>query len=99
MPMVIEGFDKGSSKGMRMKDKERLGELESSEYWDDASAERHPPVKGGRAIVSVALAREDFQRVAAAAERAGKKTSEFIREAALEKAREVQPAAILVPAS
>jgi hypothetical protein len=60
--------------------------LENPESWDFPRAERRPGLKGTRAIVSVAFARDDFQRVADAAKEGGQRTSEFIRQAALEKA-------------
>jgi hypothetical protein len=68
-----------------MLDKERE-ELESPDTWDYENAERRPPAKAARAVVSVAFSREEFDLVATSAEREGMKTSEFIREAALEKA-------------
>ena len=42
-----------------------------------------PPAAGDRAIVSVAFPRADFNRVTRHAAQVNKKTSEFIREAAL----------------
>lgn len=61
-------------------------ELQDPAAWDLDRAEKRPPVKEGRAVVSVAFARKDFDRVAEAAERLGQRLSEFIREAALDKA-------------
>lgn len=61
-------------------------ELENSEDWDYRQAEQREPVKSPRVVVSVAFRRSDFMTVSEYAERIGKKTSEFIREAALEKA-------------
>lgn len=61
-------------------------ELENSENWDYQRAVVREPVKASRVVVSVAFPRPDFSRVSQAAERSGKKTSEFIREAAIEKA-------------
>jgi hypothetical protein len=66
---------------------------EQNEPWDYERAERRPAVKGARAVVSVAFPREDFERVSQAAKRRALRTSEFIREAALEKAVG-QPAAL-----
>lgn len=54
--------------------------------WDYEHAETREPVKSPRVVVSVAFRWDDFQRVAQYAERAGKKTSEFIREAAIDRA-------------
>jgi hypothetical protein len=62
-----------------------LPELEKAETWDFETAERRPGVKGTRTVVSVAFSRDDFERVSAWAEHVGKRTSEFIREAALER--------------
>lgn len=53
--------------------------------WDLENAERRPGVKNPRAIVSVAFARHEFESVVECAEHYGKKLSEFIRDAALEK--------------
>lgn len=64
---------------------DELRELEDPESWDYESAEKHQGTKSVRVVVSVAFHREDFARVSEGAERVGKKTSEYIREAALEK--------------
>jgi hypothetical protein len=61
--------------------------LQDPGTWDFASAHRHPPAKRGRAVVSVAFPREDFELVAGQAERERKKLSEFIREAAVARAK------------
>ena len=63
---------------------EELAELQDPDTWEDGGIVR-PAVKSPRAIVSVAFSREDFDNVAAYAERHGMKTSEFIRRAALER--------------
>jgi len=63
-----------------------MQELENADNWDFENAERHSGGKASRVVVSVAFHREDFSRVAERAERTGMKTSEYIREAALEKA-------------
>jgi hypothetical protein len=63
-------------------DKERK-ELQSPESWAWERAESRPPRKRPRAVVSVAFNRDDFETVAAFAERAGMKVSEFIRSAAI----------------
>ncbi len=68
--------------------------LEQPESWDLEKAERHLPSKGGRAIVSVAFSRDDLRRVAECAEKLGMRTSEFIRQAALEKASRPQSSEI-----
>jgi len=61
--------------------------LENPESWDYDNAQARGPVKSPRVVVSVAFPHEDFVTVSECAERSGKKTSEFIREAALEKAK------------
>lgn len=63
-----------------------LDEMQDPSSWDFERAERRPGVQSPRAVVSVAFARDDFERIARAAEELGKRTSEFIREAALERA-------------
>ncbi len=57
------------------------------ENWDFENAERRPPAQRGRAIVSVAFNRDDFEAIGEAAEEFGMKLSEFIRHAALDRAR------------
>jgi hypothetical protein len=55
--------------------------------WDFQEAQTKPPVKGRRAVVSVAFPAEDFQTVSKYAESFGMKISEFIRSAAVERTR------------
>lgn len=64
----------------------RSNDLENAENWDFEKAEKREPAKRARVVVSVPFSREDFERVATKAEELGKRTSEFIREAALDKA-------------
>lgn len=66
--------------------KDELEDLEKPDNWDFDNAVEHPPVRGRRAIVSVAFPRDDFQLVSGTAAKVGMKTSEFIRKAAIEKA-------------
>jgi len=66
--------------------KDTENELENQDNWDFDQAETKGPVKSNRVVVSVAFQRTDFQLVSKLAQRLGKKTSEFIREAAVEKA-------------
>jgi hypothetical protein len=61
-------------------------QLENPENWDYEHAETKEPVKSPRVVISVAFRRHDFETVSDYAEHLGKKTSEFIREAALDKA-------------
>ena len=65
---------------------ERDSELKRAETWDFEKPEVREPVKHSRAVVSVAFRRDDFTQVSVFAGRIGKRTSEFIREAAIEKA-------------
>jgi hypothetical protein len=60
--------------------------LDSSGNQERDQPENIEPVKSARVVVSVAFQKNDFARVAASARRHGKKTSEFIRDAALEQA-------------
>ncbi len=60
-------------------------DLERDDQWEFEAAEKRPGVSKARAVVSVAFARDDFELVSECAEKQGKKTSEFIREAALDK--------------
>ena len=62
------------------KEREQLQNQESRD-WD--RAESRPGRKKPRAVVSVAFNRDDLETVAAFAERAGMKLSEFIRSAAI----------------
>ena len=66
--------------------KDELEDLEKPDNWDFDNAVEHPPVRGRRAIVSVAFPRDDFQLVSGTAAQLGMKTSEFIRKAAIDKA-------------
>lgn len=66
--------------------KELDAELEKPETWDFVHPQVRKPVKASRVVVSVAFHGDDFDRVSVYAESVGKKTSEFIRDAAIEKA-------------
>jgi len=61
-------------------------DLQNEETWDLDAAERREPVANRRAVVSVAFASKDLAVVSAAARESGMKVSEFIREAAVERA-------------
>ncbi len=80
-------------------DEKELIELQSPESWDDDEGEVRPPVKSPRAVVSVGFSRGDFQEVAEQARRQGMKTSEFIRQAALDRIRSRTPSLGVVSAS
>lgn len=62
-------------------------ELQKAENWDYDNAETRAPVKASRVVVSVSFSREHLFLISKSAERSGKKISEFIREAALDKAQ------------
>ena len=72
-----------------------LEALQNPDEWDFEHAERRSGVKQPRAVVSVAFSRDDFERVSGCAERLRKRTSEFIREAALERVSHYQGLAAL----
>ena len=65
---------------------EELVELQDPGSWDLDDPQVRPPVKQPRAVVSVAFSRADYEQVVRRARAAGKTTSEYIREAALERA-------------
>jgi hypothetical protein len=73
-------------------------ELEREDQWDFDAAEARTGAKS-RAVVSVAFSREDFERVSECAEARNMRTSEFIREAALEKATHSSSASTLTYSS
>lgn len=77
-----------------MKDR-GLRDLENVEQWDLENAEMHAPAKSARVVVSVSFPRSTFDRVAQRAEQLGLRTSEFIREAAIEKAASPEPAQVI----
>ena len=61
-------------------------ELERLETWNTNQVEIRKPKKPSRVVFSVAFRRDDFDHISKYAELCGKKTSEFIRDAAIEKA-------------
>lgn len=67
--------------------KHELDELQSPDAWEDSGEIVQPSSKPARAVVSVALPREDYEAVVESAKRLGMKTSEFMRRAAVEMAR------------
>ncbi len=60
-------------------------DLRDETMWDYEKAETKPASRSNRVVVSVAFARQDFEKVAEHAESVNMKTSEFIRTAALDK--------------
>lgn len=61
--------------------------LQDEDEWDFGAAVRQRPPRGRRAVVSVGFKTEDFSRVAAAARQRDVPVSQFIRQAALDRAR------------
>lgn len=80
-------------------DSEELKDLQDPESWDFENPIEVPANKKSRAVVSVAFGRDDFERVVTTARREGKRTSEFIRDAALAMARAPGARAIFFAAS
>lgn len=67
-----------------MSDRSKPKGVPGDDEWDYQRAELHKPAGAqGRTVVSVSMGREEFQRIAKAAEHLGYRTSEFIRRAAL----------------
>jgi hypothetical protein len=62
-------------------------QLEHEDEWDLENAARMPPVRGRRTIVSVAFPPSDFQIIANVSASLQVPVSQFIREAAVEKAQ------------
>ena len=65
--------------------KNNYSELENPETWDMNKPIARKSKKPSRVVFSVAFHRDDFDRISKYAEQCGKRTSEFIREAAIEK--------------
>lgn len=71
-----------------MMTEQELRELQDTKNWDWERAEQRPGDKPSkRVVVSVAFSREEFEAIAEGARRIGMKTSEFIRHAALDRAK------------
>jgi len=66
---------------------EELARLKDEDEWDFEAAERQRAPRGRRAIVSVGFKPADFALVSEAAERRDRPLSQFIREAAIDRAR------------
>ena len=58
-------------------------ELEKLDSWDVQKPEVRPPIKPSRLVVSVSFQRNEFDQISKHAELIGKKTSQFIRDAAI----------------
>ena len=76
-----------------------MEEIENPASWDFDRAEMHGLSKGNRVVVSVAFPRTGYELVTTCADRLGMRVSEFIREAALEKAARQTGTAILASVS
>lgn len=83
----------------RAVDENELRELQDPETWESTDNDKRPPVKSGRAIVSVAFSRNDFELVSEVARESGMKTSEFIRDAAIRRALEKTAGSFVVSVS
>jgi hypothetical protein len=66
-------------------------DLQAEDTWDFDSAETRPGKKSSRIVVSVAFPRQEFEEVTNAAKQLGVPTSQFIREAALERVANRSP--------
>jgi hypothetical protein len=69
-------------------DRNERDDLERPDSWDFENAATHEASKPARAVVSVAFRRDDLRRVSEAAQEEGMKVSEYIRNAAIAKARQ-----------
>lgn len=67
---------------------DELEQLQDSDSWDFPNAQRRDPEPNRRVIVSVGFQRSDYELVTSAAERCGQRISQFIREAAVDRATE-----------
>jgi uncharacterized protein (DUF1778 family) len=66
---------------------EEIAQLQNDDEWDFESAERQRAPRGHRAVVSVGFKTADFTLVAEAARKRDQPLSQFIREAAVDRAR------------
>ena len=67
-------------------DDQELLDLEDPDNWDFENVQIQEPLDHRRAIVSVAVCRDDFKAIAAAARKCGMTVTAFMRLAATEKA-------------
>jgi hypothetical protein len=67
---------------------DEISQLQAEDEWDFETAERQQAPRSRRAVVSVGFRPAEFAVVAAAAETRDQPLSQFIREAALTRARE-----------
>jgi hypothetical protein len=66
---------------------DEIAQLQDESEWDWEAAERVRVPRGNRAVVSVGFKSSDFALVAAAARKRDQPLSQFIREAAVDRAR------------
>jgi hypothetical protein len=76
---------------MTPKEREELRELQDPDSWDWEQGEVHGPAVNPTAVVSIRFTREEFERVATAAERSGRKLTQYVHDAALAQV-DAQPA-------
>lgn len=67
-------------------DESELNQLQNPDNWDTEHIEVHPPAKAPRVVVSVSFPRRDYEKVARCAKELDARVSEFIRDAAVERA-------------
>ena len=68
---------------MTPEDAQELRELQDPDTWDWEKGELHPPRPARSAVVAVRFTGDEFDRVATAAEQAGVRLTDWIRQAAL----------------
>jgi hypothetical protein len=71
--------------------KKLSSEIQKIENWDFEHPIVRKPSKPARIVVSVAFHQDDFQQVSKCARLIGEKTSQYIRDAAIEKSRVKSP--------
>jgi len=74
---------------------EEIAQLQNDDEWDFESAVRQRSPRSHRAVVSVGFKTADFTLVAEAARKRDQPLSQFIREAALDRAREREKVTIV----
>lgn len=65
-----------------------LREFRDQARWDADAGEVHPAATGRHTTVKIRFTSADYQQIALAAERSGQPTTEFVRDAALQRASE-----------
>ncbi len=80
-------------------DELEVKELQDPETWESTENDTRAPATSGRAVVSVAFSRSDFELVSETARDAGMKTSAFIRDAAIRRASDTTPVSVVLSVS